>query len=75
MFFKDRCPNTYEPMLSPLYRLRKIKGEELTEEDDNLVELSKIIGGSEGKAKKIFEDWKSSEPIGWEEVKELFLKA
>ena len=35
--YKDIGWHTYEPMLSPLYRLRKIRDDEMTEEEKNFV--------------------------------------
>lgn len=73
--YKDIRYHTYEPMLSPLYRLRKVRDDEMTEEDAKLLELSSIISGSEEKAGKVWENWSS--PVGddilsWEQVLEVF---
>lgn len=72
-FLKD-LRYVYEPMLSPLYRLRKVKDEELTEDDNNLLELSKLIAGDEEKAAAIWRKWErnTSEDIKWEKVKRIF---
>ena len=67
--YKDIGWHTYEPMLSPLYRLRRVKEEELTEEDDCLLELSKLLSGSEERAAKVWERWTSAgEELAWEQV-------
>ena len=65
---------TYEPLLSPLYRLRKVKEEELTEEDTNLLELGKIISGSEKKASEVWKCWNSAsdDSMKWEQVMGFF---
>jgi hypothetical protein len=71
--YKDIGWNTYEPMLSPLYRLRRVKKEELTEEDDCLLELSEMLSGSEERAAKVWERWHSAsgEGLVWEQVLEV----
>ncbi len=73
--YKDIGWHTYEPMLSPLYRLRKIKDNEIKEEDDELLELSSIISSSEEKAGKIWEKWHAvarGDTLNWEQVLEIF---
>ena len=60
MLYKDISLKTYEPMLSPLYRLRKVKEEEITEEDDCLLELSKLLSGSEEKAAEVWQNYFSA---------------
>ena len=72
MFYKDISWHTYEPMLSPLYRLRKIKEEEIAEDDQKLLELSKIVSGDEEKAAKIWENWGSQDSLAWEKVQEVY---
>ena len=62
-------------MLSPLYRLRKVNDDEMTEEDTKLLELSSIISGSEEKAGKVWENWRSpagDDILSWEQVLEVF---
>ena len=59
-------------MLSPLYRLRKIKEEEIAEDDQKLLELSKIVSGDEEKAAKIWENWGSQDSLAWEKVQEVY---
>lgn len=56
-FYKDIELHTYEPMLSPLYRLKKVKEEELTEVDDCLLEMSKMISENEEKAYEVCKQW------------------
>ncbi|MCR4605346.1 MAG: hypothetical protein K5639_05030 [Eubacterium sp.] len=73
--YKDIGWHTYEPMLSPLYRLRKIRDDEMTEEDKKLRELSSIISGSEEKAGIVLENWRSpagDDILSWEQVLEVF---
>ena len=73
--YKDIGCHTYEPMLSPLYRLRKVNDDEMTEEDAKLLELSSIISGSEEKAGKVWENWCSpagDDILSWEQVLEVF---
>ena len=56
-FFED-LGFVYEPMLSPLYRLRKIKPEEWTEEEEEtLLEFAVILGGNEEKAAEVWNHW------------------
>ncbi len=68
--------HTYEPMLSPLYRLRRVGEDELTEEDDCLLELSQKINGSEKKASEVWNYWHSEldDSLKWEQVKDVFAK-
>lgn len=54
-FFHHAELSSYEPMLSPLYRIHAVKGEELTEEDAELRLLSDWLEGSEEKAEKLWE--------------------
>lgn len=73
--YKDIGCHTYEPMLSPLYRLRKVNDDEMTEEDAKLLELSSIISGSEEKAGMVWENWRSpagDDILSWEQVLEVF---
>ncbi|WP_028236245.1 hypothetical protein [Pseudobutyrivibrio sp. MD2005] len=73
--YKDIEWHTYEPKLSPLYRLRKISDEEITEEDVKLLDLSSIISGSEEKAGKVWDNWCSpagDDILNWEQVLEVF---
>ena len=73
--YKDIGWHTYEPMLSPLYRLRKVRDDEMTKEDGKLLELSSIISGSEEKAGKVWDNWRSpagDDILSWEQVLEVF---
>lgn len=73
--YKDIGWHIYEPMLSPLYRLRKVNDDEMTEEDAKLLELSSIISGSEEKAGKVWDNWHSpagDDILSWEQVLEVF---
>ena len=75
--YKDTGWHIYEPMLSPLYRLRRVKEEEMSEEDECLLKLSKMISGSEEKAEMVWNNWPSShvgDGIRWEEVLDVFEK-
>lgn len=46
-FYKEAEGYRYEPVLSPLYRLRLVREEELTEEDDLLVIISRELKNEE----------------------------
>lgn len=74
--YKDIGLHTYEPMLSPLYRLRRLREEELTEEDDCLLELSKLLSGSEEKAAEVWNNWHSAsgDGLNWTQVLDIFQK-
>lgn len=54
-FYADAEMRSYEPMLSPLYRLKKVPDEELQEEDDMLRRLSEYVRKDPTKAKRIWE--------------------
>lgn len=75
MLYKSIETRTYEPMLSPLYRLRKIRDDEMTEEDDKLRKLSSMIAGSEEKASTVWNNWDLQGGdliLSWEQVEEVF---
>lgn len=74
--YKNIGWHTYEPMLSPLYRLRRVKTEELTEEDDCLLELSKLLSGSEERAAEAWNNWHSAlgDSLSWRQVLDVFKK-
>ena len=57
-FYKSIELHTYEPPLSPLYRLRSVRDDELTEDDKLLVRISKDLAGNEEKG---YEFWKAFE--------------
>ena len=69
-FFED-LGFVYEPMLSPLYRLRKVMDDELSEDDKELIEFSKMIAGSEEKAGEVWNRWGGYD-LSLENVKQLF---
>lgn len=56
-FFKENETHTYEPILSPLYRLRKIRSDELTGDDDLLVKISNILEGDDDKGAFFEKAW------------------
>ena len=57
MFYKDADGGTYEPRLSPLYRLRSVGEDELAEEDELLVKVSKWISGDEERGAAFWNTW------------------
>ena len=57
LFYKDADGGAYEPKLSPLYRLRSVGEDELTEEDELLVKVSKWIGGDEECGAAFWKAW------------------
>ncbi|SCW49766.1 hypothetical protein SAMN02910456_01448 [Ruminococcaceae bacterium YRB3002] len=75
-FYKDIELSWYEPPLSPLYRLRAVREDELTEDDKVLVRISKDLAGSEEKG---FEFWRAFEAktdgLSDEEVIEIWDKS
>lgn len=75
-FYYDAEINAYEPMLSPLFRIRKVKEAELTDDDMELKQLSELIEGSEGKASAIWEAWRGLdlEDIEFYKVQEILMK-
>ena len=77
-FYKHAELGSYEPMLSPLYRLKKVKPEEMTEDDDILIRLSNTLEKDEEKASKIWKMWREEydiyEDIGIETMKKIFNK-
>ena len=56
-FYKDANGYYYEPKLSPLYRLRSVGKDELTEEDELLVKVRKWSGGDEGRGAALWKAW------------------
>ncbi len=74
--FKHAELSSYVPMLSPLYRIRRVRREEITEEDDRLLMLSAALSGEESGAAAVWEAWEKS-PDGdkdFEEVASFFQK-
>ena len=76
--YKDAEMHSYEPALSPLYRIRRVREDELTEDDELLVRFSKELSGSEEKARAFWEAWhklsseekSEDEVVGiWESIK------
>lgn len=57
MFYKNADGGMYEPRLSPLYRLRSVGEDDLTEEDELLVKVSKWIGGDEDRGAAFWNAW------------------
>ena len=58
-----------------MWKVRKVKDDEMTEEDAKLLELSSIISGSDVKAGKVWENWRSpagDDILSWEQVLEVF---
>ncbi len=74
MFYKDHTWGTYEPMLSPLYRLRKVREDEFSADDHKLLDLSRMISGDENKAEAVWAAWgsESGRDVCWEKVLEIF---
>ena len=77
-FYKDAEETHYCPHLSPLYRLRSAKPEELTEADEILIRISKNLGGDENKGSAFWNAWRHGASEGlsadelmktWESVK------
>ena len=56
-FYKDVECGSYEPKLSPLYRLRSVGEDELTEEDELLVKVSEWIAGDEERGAAFWNAW------------------
>lgn len=73
-FFYDPETGFYDPMLSPLYRLRKVRPEELSEEDKRLINLKRKVNGNEAFAKEIWNRW-GCEPLSYESVLTVFEEA
>ena len=57
IFYKSIETACYIPPLSPLYRLRSVKADELSEEDELLLEVSAHLEGSEEKARLFWKAW------------------
>ena len=57
MLYKDAEIGNYRPMLSPLYRIRKVRDDEMTPEDEKLLIFSRIINKDEEKAEAVYEAW------------------
>lgn len=69
-FYKDAELTSYEPALSPMYRIRLLKEDELKKDDELLIKISKELNGDEEKARAF---WKAfhhlkSDGVDTEEV-------
>lgn len=75
-FYYDAEINAYEPMLSPLFRICKVKEAELTDDDMELKQLSELLEGSEEKASAIWETWTGLdlEDIEFRKVQEILVE-
>ena len=76
-FYKDAELHSYEPALSPLYRIRLVKKDELKKDDELLIKFSKELGGDEDRARAFWKAWnkapgdeKSDEEVSvlWEKL-------
>ena len=58
LFFDAEC-RFYEPLLSPLYRLRMLNESELKKTDSRLLKLKELIGDDSERGMKIWQnlDW------------------
>ena len=77
-FYKDAELTHYCPPLSPLYRLRAVREEELTEDDEILIKISKELNADEEKGSAFWRAFDHSAKYGvsakevlklWEKVK------
>ena len=59
-FYKDTETRTYCPPLSPLYRLRSVKPEEETRDDDLLVKVCEALNGDEEQGRLLWNAWHES---------------
>jgi hypothetical protein len=77
MFYKDAELSHYTPMLSPLYRIRKVRDDEMTSDDINLRRFSAAIGGDEEKAVAVYKTWREGAGSGmsFEDVENAFRRA
>ncbi|MBO7336149.1 MAG: hypothetical protein J6U42_04335, partial [Lachnospiraceae bacterium] len=60
MFYKAAEMVYYLQPLSPLYRLRSVNADELSEEDDLLLKVSAYLEGSEEKAHSFWKAWRET---------------
>ncbi len=74
--YKDAEETHYCPPLSPLYRLRLSKPEELTKDDELLVKISNELKGDEDKGSAFWNAWRHGERggISAEEVQKTWAK-
>ena len=68
-FYKDAEMRTYCPPLSPLYRLRSVKPEEMSKEDEILVKVSEALNGDEEQGRLMWNTWHESGCEGMTEQK------
>ena len=73
MFYKAAEMGLYLQPLSPLYRLRIVKADELSEEDGLLLKVSAYLEGSEEKARSFWKAWHDTghDEMTEEEVRKL----
>ena len=66
--------NSYEPALSPLYRIRSVSEDELRDSDELLIRLSKELNGDEDKARAFWDVFhhESRDGVSAEEVIRLW---
>lgn len=77
MLYKDAELSHYTPMLSPLYRIRKVRDDEMTSDDKLLRRFSEAIGGDEEKAAAVYTAWRdeTGKGISAEDVEDAFRRA
>lgn len=77
-FYKDAEDTHYCPPLSPLYRLRTVREDELSEDDELLIKISKELNGDEEKGSAFWDAFNHGAMYGvsaeevlktWEKVK------
>ena len=77
-FYKDAEDTHYCPPLSPLYRLRMVREDELSEDDELLIKISKELNGDEEKGSAFWDAFNHGAMYGvsaeevlktWEKVK------
>lgn len=73
-FYKDAELTSYEPALSPMYRIRLLKEDELKKDDELLIKISKELNGDEEKARAFWKAWNKTpgDEKSGEEVIELW---
>ncbi|SKB93292.1 hypothetical protein SAMN06296386_109120 [Lachnospiraceae bacterium] len=73
-FFDEIRSAFYVPMLSPLYRIKKVGKQEMTEDDDRLIILSNVISGNEEKAERVWQNLRSENfgNLSWSKVMRIF---
>ena len=59
-FYKDAEMHAYCPPLSPLYRLKSVKPEEMTKEDDVLIKVSEALNRDEEQGRLMWNNWHES---------------